>query len=96
MGNFYIRKGILVNCCGVSGDVVIPEGVTEIGRYAFGECESLTSLTIPDSAAIIAKNAFSDVPSVTYKGRTYTVGDIDKLYALFNYGSTRYKTRVLI
>ncbi len=84
MGNFYIRKGILVNCCGVSGDVVIPEGVTEIGRYAFGECESLTSITIPDSVTRIEANAFSGISSVTYKGRTYTVGDIDELYALFN------------
>lgn len=38
--------------------VVIENGVTGIGRYAFYDCESLTSATIPDSIASIGDSAF--------------------------------------
>ena len=44
-------------------DVVIPEkiggkAVVEIGRLAFSECETITSVYIPDSVKEIGKNAF--------------------------------------
>ena len=37
---------------------VIAEGVTSIGRYAFVDCTSLTSVTIPDSVTSIGYAAF--------------------------------------
>ena len=40
-------------------DLVIPDGVTSIGRYAFYNCNSLTSVTIPSSVASIGNSAFS-------------------------------------
>ena len=52
-----------------SGMIVIPESitfeksiysVTSIGDYAFHNCESLTSVTIPNSVTSIGWSAFSD------------------------------------
>ena len=43
---------------------VIADGVTSIGRYAFVDCTSLTSVTIPDSVTSIGDCAFSDCTSL--------------------------------
>ncbi len=40
-------------------DLVIPDGVTNIGDYRFNGCSSLTSVTIPDSVTSIGENAFN-------------------------------------
>ncbi len=42
----------------VEGDLVIPDGVTKIGDYAFEYCSGLTSITIPDSVTSIGDYAF--------------------------------------
>ncbi len=39
-------------------DLIIPEGVTSIGNYAFYDCDCLTSVTIPNSVTTIGKEAF--------------------------------------
>ena len=39
-------------------NLVIPEGVTSIGSYAFWDCSGLTSVTIPESVASIGSYAF--------------------------------------
>ena len=39
-------------------DLVIPNGVTSIGNYAFYNCSSLTSITIPNSVTSIGWSAF--------------------------------------
>ena len=44
--------------------VVIPKGVTSIGRLAFSGCKDLTSITIPDSVTSIGDGAFRGVQSV--------------------------------
>lgn len=48
-----------------SGSIVIPDGVTEIGRCAFMNCKELTSVTIPDSVTIIGDNAFRNCTGLT-------------------------------
>ena len=45
--------------------VVIPNGVTSIGREAFSGCKNLTSITIPDSVTSIGFSAFYSCTSLT-------------------------------
>ncbi|MDB4500920.1 leucine-rich repeat domain-containing protein [Akkermansiaceae bacterium] len=54
----------------VEGDLLIPNEVdglvvTSIGNGAFAFCESLTSITIPESVTSIGNEAFSDCTSLT-------------------------------
>ena len=46
-------------------NLVIPDGVTEIGKNAFKDCSSLESITIPDSVTSIGDSAFSRCTSLT-------------------------------
>ena len=44
--------------------VVILNGVTSIGDYAFNGCNGLTNITIPDSVTSIDNDAFSECPDL--------------------------------
>ena len=58
MSDFVIENGVLKQYVGPGGDVVIPEGVTRIDRWAFFNCGSLTNVTIPESVIHIYDTAF--------------------------------------
>ena len=45
-------------------NIIIADGVTSIGNYAFWECTSLTSITIPNSVTNIGNDAFYDCSSL--------------------------------
>lgn len=62
--NFLIENGVLKQYRGPGGDVVIPEGVTEIRYRAFYLCKSLTSVTIPASVTSIGSEAFRGCASL--------------------------------
>ena len=58
--------------------VVVENGVTVIGEYAFESCTSLTSITIPESVTTIGHYAFSDcssLSSITIPKSVATIGD---------------------
>ena len=46
-------------------NLIIPDGATKIGRFAFYDYDLLTSITIPDSVTSIGKSAFSRCDSLT-------------------------------
>ncbi len=50
-GNLYLNGNLITN-------LIIPDGVTSIGSYAFYGCSSLTSITISDSVTSIGSYAF--------------------------------------
>ena len=58
-GNLYLNGEL------VTGELVIPDGVTSIGRCAFYGYDRLTSVTIPDSVTSIGDNAFMSCSSLT-------------------------------
>ena len=59
-------------------DLVIPNGVTSIGNYAFDGCSSLTSVTISDGVTNIGEYAFykcSNLISITIPDSVTNIGD---------------------
>ena len=59
-------------------ELVIPNGVTTIGDYAFALCIALTSVTIPDSVTEIGEEAFAKCISlinVTIPNSVTSIGD---------------------
>ena len=59
-------------------NTIIPNSVTSIGNYAFGDCSGLTSVTIPNSVTSIGSSAFSScsgLTSVTIPNSVTTIGN---------------------
>ena len=56
--DFLIENGVLIKYVGNGGNVVIPDGVTEIGEGAFAKCYELTGIVIGTEVQVIGNNAF--------------------------------------
>ena len=56
--DFKIKEGVLRKYNGKDEVVVIPEGVTKIGKEAFEYCTSLKEVIIPNSVTEIGGSAF--------------------------------------
>lgn len=46
---FRIEDGMIMEYYGTGGDVIIPDGVTDIFFEVFSMCTTITSITIPGS-----------------------------------------------
>ena len=58
--------------------IIIGDGVTTIGEFAFTNCSTLTSVTIPNSVTEIGEFAFNNcsaLTSVTIPNSVTTIGD---------------------
>lgn len=76
-------NGVLIKYSGEGGEVIIPDGVTEIGDRAFSDCINITNICIPQSVTRVDDFAFSgctgltiiDIPSsITYIGNYAFLG----------------------
>ena len=59
IGDFLVEDGVVKRYIGVGGELVIPEGVKEIGDSAFINCAAVTSAELPEGIEIIRTAAFS-------------------------------------
>ena len=55
---FVINDGVLEKYTGAESDVIIPEGVTTIGKDAFSHNSAIRSVTIPEGVKVIGNSAF--------------------------------------
>ena len=75
-GNLYLNAELVNN-------LVIPNGVTTIGKYCFKNCECVESLTIPDSVTTIGHSAFYGCRGLTKLTIPESVTEIDH-YAFYH------------
>ena len=74
----YINNHLIDAKTSISGDYEIKEGTITIDYWAFSSCDSLTSVTIPDSVITIGESAFyscDSLTSVTIGDSVTTIGD---------------------
>lgn len=75
-GDFEIENSVLLKYHGRGGRVVISEGVTSIGAYAF-HCSTVTEVVIPRGVTGIERWAFrncTEMTSVTIPNGVTTIG----------------------
>ena len=58
--DYVIKKGVLESYQGPGGDVVLPEEVTELGKFSFSGCYGLRSVTFHENIRSIDAHAFSN------------------------------------
>lgn len=52
---------MLAGCQNIANDIIVPEGITAIGEYAFMGCYRLTKIVLPSTITTIGTNAFYGV-----------------------------------
>jgi hypothetical protein len=71
------RRTLIICPAGKTGALTIPDGVDEIGGWAFHDCAKLTGVTIPDSVTTIGFGAFvycSSLTSITIPNSVTSIG----------------------
>jgi hypothetical protein len=77
-GELVVINGIIVDASAVSGDVVLPESMTEIPNSLFSQNKKITSVYIPAGVERVGQNAFAGCTSLT----TVTFAEDSKLKTL--------------
>lgn len=62
---FNKEKSRLIWCPPAKTEYIIPDGVADIGAYAFSGSSNLSSITIPDSVTSIGRSAFASCSGLT-------------------------------
>ena len=98
---FEIENGILIRYNGSDSNVVIPNGITEIGENFLFRNSNVVSVTIPDSVKIIGVHAFANCPnltSVTIYGKdiTFYLGAFYNTQQITFYGLAGSETEAII
>ncbi|MBE5752245.1 MAG: leucine-rich repeat domain-containing protein [Clostridiales bacterium] len=76
-------------------DLVVPDDVEKINDYAFAYCDSLTSVTLPDSVMMIGQNAFYGCPDelfTIYENVKYLGNEVNPYYALIETVANTYSS----
>lgn len=76
--DFVIEDGKLTKYKGSGGNVIIPEGVTSIGKNAFAICTNLTSVVFPDSVTTVGNAAFINcirLTNISFTNSITKIGD---------------------
>lgn len=60
-----IYNNVVMDCWDTSGEIIVPDGVTEIGDYALSFQEEVTKITLPQSVRIINNGAFAYCDNLT-------------------------------
>lgn len=82
-GDFTISQGVILAYHGNGGDVVIPSAidgqtVTTIGKEAFRENNTITSVQLPNTVTVIEAQAFHDcqnLKEISFSNNLRTIGD---------------------
>lgn len=62
---FVIIRNVLYSYCGKSTEVIVPEGIVEIGKRAFFDNKKIVSITLPKNLSIIGEQAFCGCSKLT-------------------------------
>ncbi len=54
-----------VGCVGLSGEMILPDGMVRIGEEVFGGCSGITSITVPEGVKQAEPNAFERMGGLT-------------------------------
>lgn len=63
--NMIIKNNTVIQYLGGAIKVVIPQGVTEIGKEAFRYCDSIQQVDIPNTVKVIGEDAFASCKELT-------------------------------
>ncbi len=72
------ENGVLVECTGNISELVLAEGITEIGESVFKESNLLTQITLANSTKVINESAFEQCKWLTHVTQTKQVTKVGK------------------